>query len=433
VSWSAFVGLFVARISRGRTVGEVIIYSLIAPILYCILWFSVWGGVGLRQSRQADELIKIGEDSFGDPTYYQVPGNEFCYDVPQERVTLDDGTVVFENTMLGVTPVCKFNSDQADFSAFNVLYSFSFPDSFSNGLGPTLTVIFIIALAIYFATSSDSGSLVVDHLASNGRKNHHWIQRLFWALTEGAVATAILSAGGANALTAVQAASIVFALPFVFLLCYTLQSIQIYCEQAAVSADIMEFKLPDQPTFSMPIYGGIFNICEWLASLGAVNDKRIELGMDKPTTFHVVEFFKGMLCAPFSLWQVLSVTYPRNVNKNKMTVFFYGLLFYSWIGLFAAYGKYGGLLGWAWTVFFSTGTMLGAIRGGFRSRFNLRSNILGDFIASLFVWPQVLTQMRQHCIELGLPNDKNDDDIDDIDKDKELHDLDKKELAEVVA
>jgi choline-glycine betaine transporter len=54
VSWSAFVGLFVARISKGRTIGEVILYSLLAPILYCIVWFSIWGGVGLRQARQAD-------------------------------------------------------------------------------------------------------------------------------------------------------------------------------------------------------------------------------------------------------------------------------------------------------------------------------------------------------------------------------------------
>ena len=44
VSWSAFVGMFVARISRGRTVGQVVTYSMAAPILYCIIWFCVWGG-----------------------------------------------------------------------------------------------------------------------------------------------------------------------------------------------------------------------------------------------------------------------------------------------------------------------------------------------------------------------------------------------------
>lgn len=204
VSWSAFVGLFVARISRGRTLGSVILYSMVAPIMYCILWFSVWGGVGLRQSRQADELIVLGETFFNDAAYYQVPGSTVCYDVPQSTVFDSEGNVIFQNNMKGVTPVCKFDSSRADFSAFNVLYSFSFPDDFDNGYGPTLTVVFIFSLAIYFATSSDSGSLVVDHLSANGRKHHHWVQRLFWAVTEGAVATAILSAGGDSGLQAVQ-------------------------------------------------------------------------------------------------------------------------------------------------------------------------------------------------------------------------------------
>ena len=73
----------------------------------------------------------------------------------------------------------------------------------------------LVALTIYFVTSSDSGSLIVDHLASNGHEDHHWAQRVFWAFTEGAVATALLVAGGSRALAALQAASIVFGLPFV--------------------------------------------------------------------------------------------------------------------------------------------------------------------------------------------------------------------------
>ena len=70
----------------------------------------------------------------------------------------------------------------------------------------------IFALAIYFITSSDSGSLIVDTLASNGAEEHHWLQRVFWAFTEGAVATGLLVAGGNDALGALQTASIVFGL-----------------------------------------------------------------------------------------------------------------------------------------------------------------------------------------------------------------------------
>ena len=63
--------------------------------------------------------------------------------------------------------------------------SFSYPDGEFGGFGRFLSVITIFTLAIYFITSSDSGSLVVDTLASNGENQHHWIQRIFWAITEG--------------------------------------------------------------------------------------------------------------------------------------------------------------------------------------------------------------------------------------------------------
>ena len=64
--------------------------------------------------------------------------------------------------------------------------SFSYPDSNDfGGFGPFLSGLSIFTLAIYFITSSDSGSLVVDILASNGATEHPWIQRVFWAVTEG--------------------------------------------------------------------------------------------------------------------------------------------------------------------------------------------------------------------------------------------------------
>jgi hypothetical protein len=157
---------------------------MIAPIGYCILWFSVWGGIGLRQARQAEELEVLGETYFGNAEEFKVPDSDVCYNVPQENLYNEtSGEAIFVNRLPGVTPVCKFGN--ALESGFNVLYSYSYPDDFDTGYGPLLTVLFIFSLAIYFATSSDSGSLVVDHLASNGRKNHHWLQRVFWAFTEG--------------------------------------------------------------------------------------------------------------------------------------------------------------------------------------------------------------------------------------------------------
>lgn len=407
ISWSAFVGLFFARISKGRTIGEVISYGLLAPILYIIVWFTIWGGIGLRQARQADELIALGSTYFNDTKEFAVPGSDFCYDVPQGDVVVD-GQTIFTNYLLGVTPVCKFDSSKADLSAFNVLYSFSFPDELKNGFGPVLTGLFLICLTIYFATSSDSGSLVVDHLSANGRKKHHWIQRLFWAVTEGAVATSLLSAGGSAALQGVQAASIIAALPFQFLLCYLLESIWVFVNQAAKDPDNMEFKLSTQAEFAMPIYGGIFNIFEFTASGGDVNPKRIERGMHLPTRMQAVEFFKALFVPFISLYQVLNAAYPKSKKMNFVTSAFYGLIFITWVAVFISYGTYTAMLGWGWGIMFCGAVLLASIRNGFRERYNLRSNVLGDFIASCFVYPQVLAQMRIHCVDLGLPQDHDE-------------------------
>ena len=143
----------------------------------------------------------------------------------------------------------------------------------------------------------------------------------------------------------------------------------------------MELKLSSQAEFTMPVYGGILNIFEWAASAGNVNPKRVERGMHLSTQFQVVEFVEALFFPFFSLYQVLSAAYPKNKQRNMFAAAANGLFFITWVALFIAYGTYTSLLGWAWTM------MLASIRNGFRERYNLRSNILGDFIASCFVWP----------------------------------------------
>lgn len=348
----------------------------------------------------------LGTTSFNNSDHFLVAGSSVCYDVPQETLYNEGGKAIFENSLLGVTPVCMFDKTDATAASFNVLSSYSFPGSFDTGFGPFLTVLFIVALAIYFATSSDSGSLVVDHLASNGRKDHHWLQRLFWALTEGAVATALLGAGGSNALQALQAASIISGLPFVFFLMYILQSIYLMCQRASETED-MEYVMSTQPEFATPVYGGVFNIGEWVCSLGSVHPTRVEKGMHQPSKLHVVEFIKGLFVPFYSLHQVLAVAYPKTPQSNMAATVLYGFLYLTWVSLFITYGLVPGIVAFAWTAFFITGVILTVMRGGFRARYNLRSNIFGDWVTSTFLWPQVLMQMRQHMIEAGEPKDED--------------------------
>ena len=337
----------------------------------------------------------LGETYFDNEDEFLVPGSTVCYDVPQQDIV--NGTeVVFTNTLPGVTPVCEFGNSLE--SGFNVLYSFSYPESFDTGYGPFLTVLFIFSLSIYFATSSDSGSLVVDHLASNGRKDHHWVQRVFWAFTEGAVATALLGSGGSNALAAVQAASIVAGLPFNCFLMFLMQSISLMCEQA-LNSDDMEYKWPSQPEFSMPVYGGVFNVGEFICSLGNVHPKRVEKKMDKPLPSHYSGFIKGIFVPSLTLYQILQQTYPKSGSNNMAVSALYGVLYYAWIAFYIAAASVHGLAVWGWTCMFAAGFVLMIVRNGFRARYNVRSNIFADFCSSLLFWPQVLTQMTQHLEE----------------------------------
>ncbi|WP_209370444.1 BCCT family transporter [Brevibacterium renqingii] len=181
ISWAPFVGVFIARISRGRTVREFIAGVLLVPSIVGFFWFSVLGGTGIhRQLFGAGDLV--------DP---------------------DEGVV-------------------AERVLFDVLVDLP--------LGSILSVIAIILVAIFFITSSDSGSLVVDMLASGGHPNPPMWSRVLWALLEGAIAIALLWAGGLDAL---QAGSLMTALPFsIVLLLICVSTLKAFGKEAKRTAAI---------------------------------------------------------------------------------------------------------------------------------------------------------------------------------------------------
>jgi len=168
VSWSPFVGMFIARVSLGRTIREFLGAVLIVPVLGCIVWFSSFGIVAIDQVQQNVGSLPAG---IGD-------------------VSL----VLFQ--MLENLPFAQISSTIA-----------------------------IILLIVFFVTSSDSGSLVIDSITAGGKLHAPVPQRVFWATMEGLVAIALLAGGGAAALSSLQSGVIAAGLPFAFVLlacCYSL-------------------------------------------------------------------------------------------------------------------------------------------------------------------------------------------------------------------
>ena len=164
ISWSPFVGMFIARVSRGRTVREFVTCVLIIPSLVCVLWMAVFGGVAIDQvlSDPASSAVKAQViDSYNPPL-----------------------------------------------SLFAMLEGLP--------LSAITSVIGIVLVIVFFVTSSDSGSLVIDTITAGGKVDAPVPQRVFWCIFEGAVAIVLLlSAGG---LASLQSMVISTGLPFTVVL-----------------------------------------------------------------------------------------------------------------------------------------------------------------------------------------------------------------------
>jgi len=161
IAWAPFIGTFIARISKGRTVREFVIFVLLLPTLLCLIWFSAFGGTALHQ------FLTEGETGV------------------TEKVEI-------------------YNYELALFKMFEGL--------------PWTTLLSCIAMTltiIFFVTSSDSGSLIIDIIAAGGKIDAPIPQRVFWCTAEGLVAIALLLGGGLKAL---QAASLATGFPFAIVL-----------------------------------------------------------------------------------------------------------------------------------------------------------------------------------------------------------------------
>jgi len=162
ISWSPFVGMFIARVSRGRTVREFIICVLLIPSLVCVLWMSIFGGTAIHQ---------VIADNFTGAQDAELPLQLF--------------------KMLGELPLASITS-----------------------------FIGIVLVIVFFVTSSDSGSLVIDTITAGGKVDAPATQRVFWCIFEGAVAIALLIGGGLAALQSMVISTGLLFTVVLLVMCY---------------------------------------------------------------------------------------------------------------------------------------------------------------------------------------------------------------------
>ncbi len=184
ISWSPFVGMFIARISKGRSVREFVLGVMLIPTLLSFIWMAVFGGaaLSLQTAGIADIVAAVNE-----------------------------------------------NVATAMFAMFE-----NFP------ISSVLSIIAVILVTVFFVTSSDSGSLVVDHLTSGGKLDSPVPQRVFWCIMEGLVAAVLLLGGGLQTL---QTAAITTGLPFTVVLLLIIYSLFVGLNQELYVEESVEKQL----------------------------------------------------------------------------------------------------------------------------------------------------------------------------------------------
>ncbi|PNH85712.1 BCCT family transporter [Arthrobacter sp. AFG20] len=186
VSWTPFVGLFIARISRGRTIRQFVTGVLLVPSIVSVIWFGIFGGAAINIQATADATPDTGDG----------------------MAKIVDGT-----------PSISF-----DGALFDLLHHLPLP----NAIAGAVAVLAMVLVAIFFVTGADAASIVMGSLSSDGAEEPRRGVVIFWGALTGAVAAVMLLAGGdkpAEALAGLQRITIVSALPFVlvmFLMCFAL-------------------------------------------------------------------------------------------------------------------------------------------------------------------------------------------------------------------
>lgn len=161
--------------------------------------------------------------------------------------------------------------------------------------------------------------------------------------------------------------------------------------------------VPEDTSFHMHLMGGIANVVEFCASLGRVHEERVARGMDKPTMFQVVEFFTGLFLPFYSMYRVLVALDYKPKPKYAMTGVYFSL-YVMWIVLFGFTSENVGYKAFGFVCFFMNAVILTVVRMDVRTRYKLDGNIVADFVACSWLYPQALCQMM---VEIDMQSEGN--------------------------
>jgi len=397
--------MFLAKISKGRTIKEYLLGTILAPSMYCFVWIILYGGVALRLERESSGIGLCCKDTSGwfhntsalsnlisqqnlqfepiDATSSSWMCDGECGSCAKTVISKREesnqtyGDVLneymrFGNDIGSVTSdrsLSRLSCHSIEQMWFDVIRSYT-------GIGEFLSAFSLISIVLYFVTSSDSGSLVIDCLSANGSPEPPAIQRVFWALMEGATATALLVAGGKNSLTAIQTIGIVSALPYSVIILLICVSLFKALKVAKGSSN------PKGPGFEC----GLFDPLAGQPFKTMKMERVVKL---------FGKFIFNIPFAPLTVTKVGSKIY--NIRKRHVyclsTMFLFGLFIMS-IVLCVLEFVISGMWAIGLFVYLCFCACMAVVRGKIRDRLRIEGSIIEDFLVSVILYPSVAVQLE---------------------------------------
>lgn len=355
ITWAPFVGFFVALISRGRTVKNVIIGGFVCPTLFAIMWFSVFGGLAVKMQR----VVEIGL--------------ELRVDVQHAAVTCAE----HYSGVNPITPGAKRLADQgyymlACLPANEQIYYLMKP--YTNLVG-FIHIFLWVGLVIYFLTSSDSGSMTDDIISASGLSAPlipSW-QKVFWCCTEGLVAIALVQQ---NSNRALQALSIIIALPYTFFLCMMVPALLRVLKKEAGDEDITSAKR--------------FNtqILDFLVFYKPNGGSPVAAGT------HFKEWALALLVPFLHLKAAYAKVYPGSNLSATLYATFAQLLYVAWIVFHIVEVGTAGMHTIGWLCFIAFVALTAFMRIEARRIYNVYGSPIDDIFVALFFYPWTLAQVK---------------------------------------
>jgi len=371
ISWGPFVGTFIAKISRGRTIRQVVVGAFMAPTIYTFFWQAVYGGLAIKMQRTA-ELALLPSDAREKGLLNYAKGKVDCSAMNYSGKQPVEGSPAYALASAGYYALsCRESADRI----WDVMMSYGEVWKF-------LVVIGLISVVLYFITSSDSGSYIDDLLSAGGLEHPPVAQKVFWCFTEGACATALLVSGGSAALGALQSVSIVAGMPYTFVICFACTSLWEACRMDYQEEDL----LANQGDFTTHVLD-VFEMME-MRQLGGPN------AMARLTSLVVGTF------APFvAVFRAVNKMFENNKISGALTNIVIACFFLLWPILHIAAAakddeknkKTTSTMGWVFYLMFCL--IVAAVRSGVRTAKKINGSLISDFFTTMMMYPMVCSQL----------------------------------------